>query len=99
MPISIRSVNLRGYYTIPYQLPNQEQAKSGTLLLRRLMVNLVLGNISLQERQERVSRSCSRSDVTSVSSGGGGGMSGNRLRRIVLGEFRSEVGGKGRSLW
>jgi hypothetical protein len=92
MEISIRSVNLRDCYTVPYQLPYQKRAESG------LMVNLVLWNISLQERQERVSPGRSRSDVTSIS-GGGSGMSGNRLRRIVLGEFRSKVGGEGGSLW
>ena len=32
MPISIRSANLRGYYTIPYQLSHQEQAKPGICL-------------------------------------------------------------------
>ena len=61
------------------------------------MVNLVLWNISLQERQKRVSPSRPRSDVTSI--GGSGGMSGNRLRRIVLGEFRREVGGESGSVW
>jgi hypothetical protein len=60
------------------------------------MVNLLLRNISLQERQERVGLSRSRSDVTGVS--GGGRRSGNGFRHIVLSELRSEVGGKGRSL-
>ena len=60
------------------------------------MVSLVFGNISLQERQERVSVGRSRSDVTGIS--GGGGRSGNGFGGIVLGEFRSEVGGEGGSL-
>ena len=60
------------------------------------MVSLVFGNISLQERQERVSVGRSRRDVTGIS--GGGGRSGNGFGGIVLGEFRSEVGGEGGSL-
>ena len=61
------------------------------------MVSLVFGNISLQERQERVSVGRSRSDVTGIS--GGGGRSGNGFGGIVLGEFRSEVGGGGSLRW
>jgi len=61
------------------------------------MVNLVFWDIGLQERQERVGPGRSRRDVTGVS--GSGGRSGNWFRRIVLGEFRSEVGGEGGSLW
>jgi hypothetical protein len=47
--ISIRSVKLQDHYTIPYQLPHQKQAESGS------MVSLVLWDISFQERQGRVS--------------------------------------------
>jgi hypothetical protein len=49
MSISIRSVNLQDYYTIPHQLPHQKQAEPGP------MVSLVRWDISFQERQERVS--------------------------------------------
>ena len=35
-------------------------------------------------------------DVTNV--GGGGGRSGDRFRRVVLSEFRSEVDGQGESV-
>ena len=55
------------------------------LLLCDLMASSVLWDIRLEERQERVS--------------GGGGRNGNRFRRIVLSDFRCEVGGEGRSLW
>ena len=61
------------------------------------MVIHFLWDISLQERQERISPSGSGSIVARVS-GGGGGRSGHGFRRIVLGEFRSEVGGEGGSL-
>lgn len=61
------------------------------------MVIHFLWDISLQERQERVSPGRSRSNVVGVI-GGGGGRSGHGFRRIVLGEFRSEVGGEGGSL-
>jgi len=49
------------------------------------MVSLVLWDISLQERQEWVGIRRSGSDVVGVSSGGG--RSGNRLGRVILGEF------------
>ena len=60
------------------------------------MVSLGLRNVSLQERQERVSVGRPRNDVTGIS--GGGGRGGNGFGCIVLGEFRSEVGGEGGSL-
>ena len=62
------------------------------------MVIHFLWDISLQERQERVSPGRSRSNVVGVIGGGGGGRSGHGFRRVVLGEFRSEVGGEGGSL-
>ena len=63
------------------------------------MVNLFLRNISLQERQERIRICRPRSDMASISGiGGCGGRSGNGFGLIVLGEFRSEVGGEGGSL-
>ena len=55
-------------------------------------MNLVLGNISVQEREERVSVGHSGSDVTGLS--GGGGKGGDGLGGIVLGEFRTEVDGE-----
>jgi len=81
--MSIRSVNLRDYYMIPYQPLH-------------LVVSLGLGDISLQERQECVCVGRSGSNVASI--GGGGGRSGNGFGRVILGEFRCEVGGKGGSL-
>ena len=60
------------------------------------MVDLLFWDISLQERQERVSIGCPGSDVSGV--GGGDGRSRNGFSRIVLSEFRGEVGGEGRSL-
>jgi len=84
------SVNLRDDYMTPCQLLHQDQAGS------TLMVSFVLWNISLQERQERISPGRSRSDMAGVS--GGSGRSGNWFRRIVFGEFRGEVGGEGGSL-
>jgi len=56
-----------------------------------------LWDISLQERQECVSFGRSGGNVAGI--GGGGGRSGDGFRRVVLGEFRGEVGGEGRSLW
>jgi hypothetical protein len=47
--ISIRSINLQDYYTIPHQLPRQKQAAPGPTM------SLVRWDISFQERQERVS--------------------------------------------
>jgi hypothetical protein len=54
MRISIRSVNLWDYYTVPYHLPPSKTSRVGGLFSRALMTSLVLWNISLQERQERV---------------------------------------------
>ena len=49
------------------------------------MVSLVLWNISLQERQERVGLGRSGSNVVGASGSSRGG--GNGFRRIVLSEF------------
>ena len=80
------SVNPRDHYMRPYQLLHRNRAESG------LMVSLGLWDISLQERQECVCVGRSGSDVAGV--GSGGGRSGNGLGRVILGEFRCEVGGK-----
>jgi len=69
--ISIRSVNLGDYYTIPHQL-YRNQAESG------LVVSRVLRDISLQERQVCVRIGRLGSNMTSIN--GGGGRSGNRSR-------------------
>ena len=57
------------------------------------MVSFVLWNIGLQEGQERVGLGRSGSDVIDVSRSCR--WSGNGFCRIVLGEFRCEVCGKG----
>ena len=59
------------------------------------MVSLVLRNVSLQERQERVSVGRSGSNVTGLS--GGGWKGGDEFGGIGLGEFRTEVGGSARA--
>jgi hypothetical protein len=82
MPVSIRSVNSMGYYTILYQLPRQKQAESpGDLLLRALAVSPIRWGIRFEERQEGL--------------GSGGRRNGNRFRCIALGAFRGEVCGEG----
>jgi len=78
------SVNLLDYYMIPCRLFHR---KLGDPHLRGLVVGFVLWDISLQERQE-----CASLGRRAAAVVGGGGRSGSWLRRIVLGEFQSEVG-------
>jgi hypothetical protein len=95
MPISIRYVNLRDYYTIPYH-PPLKTSRIGGPAFRALMVSLVLRNITLQERQERVGFGRSGSDVAASA---GVVVEGVETGcRVVLGEFRREVDGEGGSL-
>lgn len=73
MWISIRSVNVCDYYTVPYHLPPSKTTRVGGLFSRTLTTRLVLWAtyISLQERQERVGPGRSRGDVTRIDGGCG----------------------------
>lgn len=81
-------------------VPTLSKYKPGgeNLVLRGLIVSLVLWNIGLQERQERIGIGHSRGGLSGICINGGGGRSVDGFRRIALGEFRNEIcreGGNG----
>jgi hypothetical protein len=78
-------------------VPTLPSKSSIVLLLRALLASLVLWNIDLQKRRERVSLSLCRSDVADV--GGGGRRNRSWFRRTGRREFRCGIGGEGGSLW
>ena len=97
MPVSIRSVNLRNCYTVPYHLPPSSKSSKG----RGSGFTRSNGKPRPSEYQSpgtvRTRRPRSFWERRSVVGGGGGGRVETGCR-FVLGELRWEVGGEPGSL-